>query len=165
MTSSRHIYVIVGLFHPNRDVLINIFPVADAEDVNDISFDFEDDAVISHSKFPIEMLLCEVRQAREMSQQRLAEVLRINQSSVSKLERRTDMYISTLRSFIESIGGRLEINAVFPDGTVRINQFDLAKAIESSFGAWKDAEHPELAKGAGQYLRRIRKSTRGKRRG
>ncbi|HJX16139.1 MAG TPA: XRE family transcriptional regulator [Candidatus Deferrimicrobiaceae bacterium] len=71
-----------------------------------------------------EMPLCEVRHAREMSQKRLAEVLRINQASVSKLERRTDMYISTLRSFIEAMGGQLEIKAIFPDGAVRISQFE-----------------------------------------
>jgi hypothetical protein len=41
----------------------------------------------------------------------------------------------------------------------------LAKAIEGSFGAWSEAEHPELARGAGHYVRQIRKSTRGKRRG
>jgi len=76
-----------------------------------------------------DMPLYEVRHAREMSQKRLAELLRINQASVSKLERRTDMYISTLRSFIEAMGGQLEIKAVFPDGDVRIIQ--LEKLVES----------------------------------
>ena len=71
-----------------------------------------------------EMPLCELRHAREMSQKHLAEILRINQASVSKLERRTDMYISTLRSFIEAMGGQLEIKAVFRDGAIRISQFE-----------------------------------------
>ena len=71
-----------------------------------------------------DMPLCEVRHAREMSQKHLAEILRINQASVSKLERRTDMYISTLRSFIEAMGGQLEIKAIFPDGAIRISQFE-----------------------------------------
>ncbi len=71
-----------------------------------------------------EMPLCEVRHAREMTQKQLAEILRINQASVSKLERRTDMYISTLRSVIEGMGGRLEITAVFRDGAFRINLFE-----------------------------------------
>ena len=71
-----------------------------------------------------EMPLCEVRHAREMTQKQLAEILRINQASVSKLERRTDMYLSTLRSFIEAMGGRLEVTAVFRDGTFRINLFE-----------------------------------------
>lgn len=41
----------------------------------------------------------------------------------------------------------------------------LAKALETSFGAWKEADHPELAKGAETFVRKLRKSTRGKRRG
>ena len=111
-----------------------------------------------------EMPLSAIRHAQAMSQMHLAEILKINQASVSKLERRVDMNISTLRKFIESMGGKLEINAVFPGGTVQINQFDLAKAIESSFGAWKSADHPELSKGAGHFVRKIRKSYREKRR-
>ncbi len=41
----------------------------------------------------------------------------------------------------------------------------LAKAIETSFGAWKEADHPEVAGGAGPFVRRLRKSTRAKRQG
>ncbi len=41
----------------------------------------------------------------------------------------------------------------------------LAKALETSFGAWKEADHPELAKGAETFVRNLRKSTRAKRRG
>lgn len=70
-----------------------------------------------------EMPLNDLRQARRLSQERLAEILRVNQASVSKLERRADMYISTLRSFIQAMGGWLEINAIFPDGVVKITQF------------------------------------------
>jgi hypothetical protein len=40
------------------------------------------------------------------------------------MERRTDMYISTLRSYIEAMGGKLDIIARFPDGKVHINQFE-----------------------------------------
>jgi len=70
-----------------------------------------------------EMPLLELRRARELSQEQLAEILHIKQASVSKLERRTDMYIRTLRSYIEAMGGELEISAVFPEGRVSINQF------------------------------------------
>ena len=42
--------------------------------------------------------------------------------AVSKLERRADMYLITLRSYIEAMGGRLEILARFPSRAVRINQ-------------------------------------------
>lgn len=70
-----------------------------------------------------EMPLQELRQARQLSQEALASAMGANQSSVSKLERRTDMYVSTLRSYIEAMGGELEILAKFPDGEVRIAQF------------------------------------------
>ena len=52
----------------------------------------------------------------------VAKKLHINQAAVSKLERRADMYLSTLRSYIEAMGGRLEIIAHFPNRAVRINQ-------------------------------------------
>ncbi len=64
-----------------------------------------------------------LRQARRMSQQTLASNLGIAQGSVSKMERRTDMYISTLRSYIEAMGGALVIQAHLPEGVVPIEQF------------------------------------------
>ncbi len=71
-----------------------------------------------------EMPLQELRQARALSQEEIARTLHIKQASVSKLERRTDMYIQTLRSYIEAMGGELDITARFPEGSVRINQFE-----------------------------------------
>lgn len=70
-----------------------------------------------------EMPLNELRQARGLSQKMLAEVLQVQQPSIAKLERRTDMYLSTLRSHIEAMGGQLEVVARFPDGAVRISNF------------------------------------------
>jgi ribosome-binding protein aMBF1 (putative translation factor) len=70
-----------------------------------------------------EMPLHELRRARGLSQKMLAETLHVQQPSVAKMERRTDMYISTLRSHIEAMGGELEVVAKFPDGTVKINNF------------------------------------------
>jgi len=72
-----------------------------------------------------EMPLQELRQARQMSQERLAKILRVKQASISKLERRTDMYIHTLRSYINAMGGELDITARFPEGSIRINQFEI----------------------------------------
>ena len=62
-----------------------------------------------------DLSLAELRRARLMTQDQLAADLRINQASVAKLERRTDMYLSTLRRFVEAMGGKLEIVARFPD--------------------------------------------------
>ena len=67
--------------------------------------------------------LREVRAACELTQEALAERLKIDQPNVSRLERRTDMHVSTLADYIAALGGRLEILAVFPEGTVRIAQF------------------------------------------
>jgi transcriptional regulator with XRE-family HTH domain len=73
------------------------------------------------------MALDELRTAREFTQAELSQVLRVDQGSISKLERRTDMYIGTLRRYIEAMGGSLQIRAVFPDGEVQIKQFEDAK--------------------------------------
>ncbi|WP_130471630.1 XRE family transcriptional regulator [Candidatus Magnetaquicoccus inordinatus] len=70
-----------------------------------------------------EMPLHELRQARGLSQRELAEKLQVQQPSIAKLERRTDMYLSTLRNHIAAMGGELEIIAHFPNGTVRISNF------------------------------------------
>jgi DNA-binding XRE family transcriptional regulator len=70
-----------------------------------------------------EMPLNELRQARGLSQKMLADVLHVQQPSIAKIEKRTDMYLSTLRSHIEAMGGQLDIVARFPEGSVRINNF------------------------------------------
>ena len=76
-----------------------------------------------------EMALAELRQARERSQQELARTLKVKQPAVAKLEKRTDMYVSNLRRYIEGLGGSLEITATFPEGRVSISNFsDLRKA-------------------------------------
>ncbi len=65
-----------------------------------------------------------LREARELTQTQLAQVLQVSQGAVSKVERRADMYISTLRSYVRAIGGDLQIRAIFPEGDVLINQFE-----------------------------------------
>jgi transcriptional regulator with XRE-family HTH domain len=89
------------------------------------------------------MPLDELRHAREITQQHLAYVLGVNQAAVSRMERRTDMYVSTLRNFIEAMGGRLEVRAVFPDlGAVEVTQFaGAARAV-----AEEEREHAAAAR-------------------
>jgi DNA-binding XRE family transcriptional regulator len=70
-----------------------------------------------------EMPLSELRNARGLTQEMLAEAMHIQQPAIAKMERRTDMYISTLRSHIRAMGGELEIVARFPDGSVKISNF------------------------------------------
>jgi predicted XRE-type DNA-binding protein len=75
-----------------------------------------------------EMPLHELRQARGLSQKMLADVLHVQQPSIAKMEKRTDMYLSTLRSHIEAMGGELEVIARFPDGAVKISNFSELEA-------------------------------------
>ncbi|MFO1419424.1 MAG: XRE family transcriptional regulator [Candidatus Competibacteraceae bacterium] len=70
-----------------------------------------------------EMPLQELRRALDLTQQQVAAALGINQVAVSKMEGQTDMYVSTLRRFVEAMGGELHIVARFPQGTVEISQF------------------------------------------
>jgi predicted XRE-type DNA-binding protein len=70
-----------------------------------------------------EMDLAQLRAARQLSQAALGEILHVEQPAVAKLEKRTDMYVSTLRRFIEAMGGELEITARFADHNVRIKNF------------------------------------------
>jgi len=70
-----------------------------------------------------EMDLAEVRRALKLSQDEIAQTLQIGQGSVAKIEKRADMYVSTLRRFIEAMGGELEIVARFADHVVKIKNF------------------------------------------
>lgn len=72
-------------------------------------------------KLLAEIPLEQLRSARNLTQNNLAHVLGVNQSAISKIEKRTDMYLSTLRSYVEAMGGSLEIQAVFPEGAVRVD--------------------------------------------
>lgn len=75
-----------------------------------------------------EKTLRQIRKAREFSQVTLAELLGMNQGDLSRFERRTDAYLSTIRRYIEAMGGSLELIATFPDtGPIKIaNLSDLA---------------------------------------
>ena len=69
------------------------------------------------------MALDELREALKLTQESLAESPHVNQAAISKVERRSDMLISTLRKIIEAMGGELEIRAILPAGVVRVNRF------------------------------------------
>jgi DNA-binding XRE family transcriptional regulator len=71
-----------------------------------------------------EMPLRQLRAARALTQESLGNALGVRQSEISKIEKRTDLHLSTLASYIRAMGGELELCAVFPTGEiVRINQF------------------------------------------
>lgn len=62
-----------------------------------------------------ELSLRDLRHAHDLTQQRMAEFLGVGQEGVSRLEKRSDLLISTLRSYVEAMGGRLRLVAEFPD--------------------------------------------------
>jgi hypothetical protein len=66
------------------------------------------------------LALHELRKARRVSQEVLAEKLAVGQPAVAKLERRSDMYVGNLRRYVEALGGTLEITARFSDGVVKV---------------------------------------------
>ena len=96
------------------------------------------------------MALEELRGAKQLTQADMAEMLDVPQSSISRIERRADMYLSTLRNYIHAMGGVLQIQAVFPDGgAVVINRFGdyedqpyLVWARSESSGAYRLLARP-----------------------
>lgn len=70
-----------------------------------------------------EMPLYGLRRARKLTQEELAKKLKVKQPAIAKMEKRADIYISSLRSYIEAVGGQLKIIAEFPEGEVAINNF------------------------------------------
>jgi transcriptional regulator with XRE-family HTH domain len=90
------------------------------------------------------MALDELRSAKRLTQADMAEMLDVPQSSISRIEQRADMYLSTLRNYVHALGGVLQIQAVFPEGG--------AVAI-SRFGDYEDRSYVVRARaeGAGTY--------------
>ena len=76
----------------------------------------------------LRLSLRQLRAARNLTQENLARTLNIKQSAVSRMEQRTDMYVSTLRSYLKAMGAELQVKAVFPDGEVEIEQFEEIEA-------------------------------------
>jgi transcriptional regulator with XRE-family HTH domain len=74
----------------------------------------------------LEMQLQELRKARQVTQVDLAKAMNIEQAAVSKLERREDMYVSTLREYIKALGGELKLVASFPDAEIQVHPFEEA---------------------------------------
>ena len=62
-----------------------------------------------------EMTLRDLRKAHALTQQRMAEALHISQDGVSRIEKRSDFLLSTLRSYVEAMGGKLRLVVEFPD--------------------------------------------------
>jgi DNA-binding Xre family transcriptional regulator len=75
------------------------------------------------------LALARLREARAVKQSELAARMAVSQSNVSRIEHEDDLYLSTLRSYVESLGGRLELTAVFPDAVIAIGAADIATPV------------------------------------
>lgn len=67
------------------------------------------------------LALAQLREARGATQVELANAWEVSQANVSRVEHEEDLYLSTLRSYVAALGGRLEITAVFPDQTITLD--------------------------------------------
>jgi len=78
-----------------------------------------------------EMTLSELRKSREITQSTVADTLGLKQANISQLEKRDDVYISTLRNYLKAIGGHLDLVVRFNDGEEVIinNQFNEPRAM------------------------------------
>ena len=74
----------------------------------------------------VEMQLQELRKTRQVTQVEVAKAMNVEQAAVSKLERREDMYVSTLREYVKALGGELKLVASFPDADILVHPFELA---------------------------------------
>lgn len=79
---------------------------------------------IARESVRIDGSLAKLREARKYTQAQVAEARDVPQNAISKVEHRTDLYLSTLRGYIEAMGGRLELRAIFPDAEFLITQFE-----------------------------------------
>ena len=68
------------------------------------------------------MSLEQLREARALTQEDVVGALDIGQPAVAKAEQRSDMHVSSLRRYIEALGGSLELTAKFPDATVVLTE-------------------------------------------
>ncbi|MBI5784339.1 MAG: XRE family transcriptional regulator [Rhodocyclales bacterium] len=72
----------------------------------------------------LEMQLQELRKARQVTQVEVAKAMNVEQAAISKLERREDMYVSTLREYVKALGGELKLVASFPDAEIQVHPFE-----------------------------------------
>jgi DNA-binding XRE family transcriptional regulator len=75
-----------------------------------------------------EQTLADLRRARSLTQTTLARTLGCSQAQVSRIENETDLFLSTLQSYLEALGGRLELVGVFDDERVTLKLADLVEA-------------------------------------
>ena len=72
----------------------------------------------------LEMRLQELRKSRNVTQVEVAQAMGVEQTAISKLERRSDMYLSTVYEYVKALGGELKLVASFPEGDIPVQSFE-----------------------------------------
>jgi predicted transcriptional regulator len=92
--------------------------------LNKVSSDVKAKAELKALAIIGEMGLAELRKVLGVTQVTLADEMGVQQPTIARIEKQQDIYVSTVRNYIESLGGHMELYASFPDGTrIRIDQF------------------------------------------
>jgi DNA-binding CsgD family transcriptional regulator/DNA-binding XRE family transcriptional regulator len=101
--------------------------------------------------------LAEVRRARALTQTQLAQALGVSQAQVSRIEKQSDLYLSTLASYIEAMGGELQLVAAFEDERVHLDvgaaptpesEPDLMGALEAALAKVRTRSESPVVRGA-----------------
>lgn len=111
-----------------------------------------------------EMTLRDLRKAHELTQARIAEALRISQDGVSRIEKRSDFLLSTLRSYVEAMGGKLRLVVEFPNRKpVALAGLDDIGAVERTARRerTKAGEHVPARADSHRVSSRVRSKDRG----
>jgi transcriptional regulator with XRE-family HTH domain len=77
----------------------------------------------------LEMQLRELRQSKGVTQVALAEAMWVEQTAISKLERRSDLYLSTVYEYVRALGGELKLVASFPEGDIPVQSFEVGRIV------------------------------------
>jgi transcriptional regulator with XRE-family HTH domain len=105
------------------------------------------------------LALSRLREARGMTQVELAGTLGVSQSNVSRIERQDDLYLSTLREYVEAMGGRLHLAAVFPEQTIVLVGAGEESAVE---GQRREVNEDRGAAPEGEASGRVGEGSGGK---
>ena len=89
-----------------------------------------------------EKALRQLRVARELTQQSMAKLMGVGQADISKIENRADMLLSTLRSYVEAMGGSLRMVVEFPDGRAVLTSLAEKDAVASAKPNRRSARKP-----------------------
>jgi DNA-binding XRE family transcriptional regulator len=100
-----------------------------------------------------ELNLRELRRLRKLTQTRLSKKLKIGQEGVSRIEKRTDLYLSTLRSYVEAVGGKLSLIVEFPDHSA-VSLAGLGESAAAGAEGSRAKKHSKTAAGSKPKSRR-----------